>query len=212
MIKFDVCKLASWRLQMSYVCTWSVTSTSSWSGLEASNTFRPFISLKQIGSVEDGGGSTSSLQAHYLPKHWYKDHWGKGYQSTLQGKSKLCMNTWWQGLSLWAKNTQKQSTPLWTKLLVDILAPLFCDKPNISNNAMRELLKVVSGFLLIIPCLIVLLSSNRGICINQLVRMQWLIAFCRLLIWLQSCRYSVMSDKIDICSLISQCCQGTRNC
>ena len=37
---------------------------------------------------------------------------------------------------------QKQSTPLRTEWLVDILASVFAEKPNTSNDPMGELLKV----------------------------------------------------------------------
>ena len=55
---------------------------------------------------------------------------------------KLCVNARGQGISAQASKKQKQATPLRTEWLVDILAPVFAEKPNTSNDAMRDLLKV----------------------------------------------------------------------
>ena len=62
--------------------------------------------------------------------------------------TKLSLNTRGDGLSSFEAKKQKQSTPLRTEWLVDILAPVFAEKPNTSNDTMRELLKV-SCFLII---------------------------------------------------------------
>jgi hypothetical protein len=56
--------------------------------------------------------------------------------------NKLCLNTRGHGLTTFDAKKQKQSTPLRTEWLVDILAPVFAEKPNTSNDTMRELLKV----------------------------------------------------------------------
>ena len=56
----------------------------------------------------------------------------KGWVST-----KLCSNLRGQGLSSFESKKQTQSTPfLWTEWLVNILAPVFAEKLNTSNDTM----------------------------------------------------------------------------
>ena len=57
--------------------------------------------------------------------------------------NKQALLTRGHGLTTFDSKKQKQSIPLRTEWLVDILAPVFAEqKPNTSNDTMRELLKV----------------------------------------------------------------------
>ncbi len=56
--------------------------------------------------------------------------------------NKQALLTRGHGLTTFDSKKQKQSTPLRTEWLVDILAPVFAEKPNTLNDTMRELLKV----------------------------------------------------------------------